>query len=313
MIQCRWIKRSFQIHVLMVPFFVLFAGASVSVADMFQITKFDVPEATRTIAIDINDSGQIVGVFEDAFGLHGFLKDGDTFEQIDFPGAEATFVKGINNLGHMVGSYESETGTDVLTEHGFLKIGTSMSPIDVTGATRTIPQGINDDGVITGVFSEEDDTETFLRAFVLENSVVTPFDVPNQTGIPYTRAYGINNFGEIVGYGASALSSPIFIKSGDTFTEIGQGFPQGLGINDDGDVIIGFPDGSNIFVDQTGSHNIDLSSGIGVGINNSDHIVGLISDIDGTHGFLAIPVVPEPATAWLIGVSGLVLLYRRSV
>jgi hypothetical protein len=43
----------------------LYTGAS--------LTNFDVPGAFYTNAIGINDSGQIVGYFDDATGIHGFL------------------------------------------------------------------------------------------------------------------------------------------------------------------------------------------------------------------------------------------------
>ena len=56
---------------------------------------FTVPGAARTgtLANGVNNTGQVVGYFQDASGVyHGFLKDGEDFTTIDAPDASATFV-----------------------------------------------------------------------------------------------------------------------------------------------------------------------------------------------------------------------------
>ena len=60
-------------------------------------TTFDVPDATFTFAAGINDSGEIVGFFDDATGTHGFLTTdgGATFTIIDVPNAESTQAFGM--------------------------------------------------------------------------------------------------------------------------------------------------------------------------------------------------------------------------
>lgn len=51
------------------------------------LTPLEVPGSTFTAAWDINPSGIIVGVFNDATGAHGFCFDGSSFSRIDVPGA----------------------------------------------------------------------------------------------------------------------------------------------------------------------------------------------------------------------------------
>src|SRR5918997_1075088 len=48
------------------------AGSSAN-AVTFSFTQIDVPGADETAAHGINDAGQIVGLFSDSTGTHGFL------------------------------------------------------------------------------------------------------------------------------------------------------------------------------------------------------------------------------------------------
>jgi uncharacterized membrane protein len=103
----------------------------------FAFTQIDVPGAQITQALGINDSGQIVGLFVDATGLHGFLRDTDgSFTPIDVPGADRTEAHGINDSGQIVG---------VSSFGGFLRdTDGSFTPID------HLAFGINDNGQIVG-------------------------------------------------------------------------------------------------------------------------------------------------------------------
>ncbi len=76
--------------------------------------SFDVPfaGANQTQPNDINEYGQIVGMYLDADGRnHGFLKVGAQFVAIDYPSAAATTVWGINAIGQIVGTHYDEVGT----------------------------------------------------------------------------------------------------------------------------------------------------------------------------------------------------------
>ena len=53
-------------------------------------TVIDVPGSVGTEARGINDPGQIVGDYQDANGLHGFLLSDSTFTLIDAPAAECS-------------------------------------------------------------------------------------------------------------------------------------------------------------------------------------------------------------------------------
>jgi hypothetical protein len=64
-----------------------------------------VPGSLATAAWDVNPAGEIVGVYRDAAGFHGFVLTADGFLPLDVPGATATRAFGINARGDVVGIY----------------------------------------------------------------------------------------------------------------------------------------------------------------------------------------------------------------
>ena len=70
-------------------------------------TPFLVPNSTFTAGWDMNQAGEIVGVYRDASGFHGFLRRGDSYFTLHVPGSTATRAFGINARGDVVGSFVS--------------------------------------------------------------------------------------------------------------------------------------------------------------------------------------------------------------
>ena len=68
-------------------------------------TPLLVPGSLFTAAWDMNPRGDVVGVFQDAAGVHGFVRTSAGYTTIDFPGATATRVFGVNARGDLVGAY----------------------------------------------------------------------------------------------------------------------------------------------------------------------------------------------------------------
>ena len=79
----------------------LFA-ATVSADNVYTFTQIDVPGATLTNALGVNNAGQIVGIFANSTGLHGFLDTGGNFTQIDGPDTRETVANGINDAAQVV-------------------------------------------------------------------------------------------------------------------------------------------------------------------------------------------------------------------
>lgn len=64
-----------------------------------------VPGALMTSAWDVNPRGDIVGIFRDGVGFHGFIWTEAGPSTLDFPGAAHTRAFGVNARGDVVGTY----------------------------------------------------------------------------------------------------------------------------------------------------------------------------------------------------------------
>lgn len=78
-------------------------------------TDFMVPGSTQTNPWDVDPRGDIVGVYRNATGFHGFVRTGSGYTTLDVPGASATRAFGVNARGDVVGAYVVAGVT-----HGFL-------------------------------------------------------------------------------------------------------------------------------------------------------------------------------------------------
>ena len=85
-------------------------ATSASAAFAQQFVSFDIAGADRTIALDINNRGQIVGFYRDTM-THGFLIDKRALTTIDVPEATSTVAMGINERGLIAGYYSDGSTT----------------------------------------------------------------------------------------------------------------------------------------------------------------------------------------------------------
>jgi uncharacterized membrane protein len=89
------------------------------IIDRGVFTPFVIPGSTQTAAWDVNARGEIVGVYRDASGVHGFVKTAEGVTSLDYPGAVATRAFGINARGDVIGTYQAVAGGPA---RGFLAI-----------------------------------------------------------------------------------------------------------------------------------------------------------------------------------------------
>jgi len=109
----------------------------------FQYTSFQVPGSTHTVALGLNNQGQIVGSFVLNGIQAGFLYSGGTFQTIACPNASFTIAQGINDNGVIVGW---------CGDQGFIYQNGSYSYLSYPGAARTALMGVNNLGDIVGVY-----------------------------------------------------------------------------------------------------------------------------------------------------------------
>ena len=261
-----------------------------------------------TNPIDINDRGEIVGLYNSAPDArrHGFLRSEDgEYTTIDFPGSSATNADGINPRGDIVG-HAFVNGR----RHGYLRNRSGQfTQIDFPGAKATLALGISPRGDIVGMYCLTTPPpcsglgNRTARGFLLSNGLFTTIQVP---GALETHAFKINGRGQIVGsYVGVEGRSHLFLLSEGEFTTID--FPGAFenpsgggtaGINAQGDIVSwyceaapcnpadihGFllSDGEFTRIDVPG--HLDTGA---TGINSRGDIVGSY-DLDATHiiGFL---------------------------
>jgi probable HAF family extracellular repeat protein len=111
-------------------------------------TRLDYPGALLTVAYDINNSGNIVGLYEDANSdFHGFLYNRVTrsFASIDYTNpvcTTGTDARGINERGDIGGTCTDAGGNF----YGYLLTADGFTSIFAPGHLSTIAQGISSDG-----------------------------------------------------------------------------------------------------------------------------------------------------------------------
>lgn len=174
------------------------------------LTILDVPGATDTFALGINDSGLVAGYWDLLVGgnpngnylanLSFTWKDGAFIDtQITFPGATGPLpgagLFGVNSRGDLSGVWLPDLNGNI--EHGFVcpKTAPCFSyDAPVPGTFFTDGKGINAHGQIVGIYLTVGDP--FPHSYLMSGATFTKIDFPGSTG---TDAFGINSASQIVG------------------------------------------------------------------------------------------------------------------
>ena len=151
-------------------------------------------------AVAINDAGMVVGHFytqyHDGPRRAVLYHAGKVVEIGTFGGNGSTGVA-INTAGQVVGYAETPGGDQLafLFAHGKMRnLGT------LPGGTQSFAYGIDDHGRVVGASDAKDSP---LRAFIYSDGVMQDLNqlIPAESGWLLTEAKGINESGQIVGYG----------------------------------------------------------------------------------------------------------------
>lgn len=270
------------------------------------LTIFDVPGASRTFALDINEAGVIVGRYTRAGQNHGFLRDAEgNLTTVDYPGSSFSVASSINDSGAVIGWYSLPASPAI--RHGFVLRDGVFTSFDPPGSTFTNPLGINNRGEVTGRFCTlavclAPGAGSF-HGFLFQNGVFTMIDVP---GGNETNAFKPTENGAIVGGFGESGNELLFVKKNGQFTTMA--LPNGNpitqddgGMNARGDIVGTYCEGAPpCLLGPSNNHGfllsgnqlttIDVAGAAATaltGINARGDIVGGYTDTNGhTHGLL---------------------------
>jgi len=280
-------------------------------------TKIDVPGAlpgSTTVAESVNLSGDVVGVYQDQIGIHGFKYSNGAYTPIDFPAASGTYAYGINDNGDVVGMASLLGG-----DRGFFVDATgTFSLITLPNCSNCIVteiDGIDDVGDIVGIYSGTLPAQAFLWN-VITGGAVQNLPQASCLGVTARTPLGIDSNGTtIVGSMPGAGNGPCVGFTLDnllgltTYNYPGANGTTFNGVNTWGDIVGGANDVPNpgnvassppfVFASSSGTggtwENVNflgstpgpLSLNLALGNNDWGQIVGVFADSTGTfHGFV---------------------------
>jgi YD repeat-containing protein len=164
------------------------------------VTTFAVPDATATLAYQLNTSNQITGYYIDPSGItHGYTRDsaGNLTFPIDVAGSTGTILFGNNDSNWVVGRYTDASGAT----HGlFFITPDDILTFDYPDSTFTSLNGINKQGMICGYYL---DAAGISHGFVARVNLKAA-SKPN-TSIPVTPIHPAHPMPETLRIGAPAL------------------------------------------------------------------------------------------------------------
>jgi uncharacterized membrane protein len=261
-------------------------------------TAIDIPGAASTLAQGINSRGDVVGLYVDGSGTHGFVARNGSFTTIDYPGAAYTDARGINARGEIVGSYRM-SGEPPVNLHGYLRSKHGeFTPIDFPDHTNTIAQRITSTGVILGCRHDADMMATMRGVMIngrdtSEVAEIGAFASMNNGSTP-DGSLLVGLFTDMdTGRGRAYL-----LYGGDTFIPFdvpGSVSTSGWDVNGNGQVVGVYRDAADkihgFLWEDFQFSSIDYPAATATrafGINSRGAIVGAFVDADGTtHGFIA--------------------------
>jgi probable HAF family extracellular repeat protein len=165
-----------------------------------------------TYAYAINNAGQIVGYSYNAQGnFLAFLWQNGSMSSIGTLGGDWSQAYAINNSGQITGSAYLKNN---LGPHAFTYANGIMTDVDGrSGLLQSWGEGINSSGVIAGRMQVPGGQFVTFHAMVVTGGKMQDLNrlIPAKTGWLLQEATGINDSGQIVGYGTLKKQTHAFL------------------------------------------------------------------------------------------------------
>lgn len=259
-------------------------------------------------AYGINNVGQVVGwsfPTDDTTGnlcllrvgncpLHAFLYDNGSMAALEnLPGATTSLAYNINDAGQIVG----DSGP-----HGFLDTGGVMTDIStLPGGTDSHAIDINNTGQVVGWAVASDGNP---HATIYQNAALTDLNslIPSGSGWSLDYAYGINDAGQIVGFGTHAGVVRAFLLTPQTPPQLTTAGLADIwvGLKNSDDVGVRFDLRAEVYVNSTLATSGELDS------------VAAGSSGFGNAKLDAIPMAPFPPIDFPTGSTLSLKIYVRT-
>jgi probable HAF family extracellular repeat protein len=158
------------------------------------------PFGSDSQAFGINNSGQVVGRAFAGGAYHAFLYSGGVMHDLGTLGGTWTQAAGINNSGQVVG-FSNTLGNQA--QHAFLYSGGVMIDLGSLGGSISQASAITESSQIVGASWTAGNSAE--HAFVYAGGVMSDLnnDIGSSSGWTLQDALGINDNGQIVGYGTN--------------------------------------------------------------------------------------------------------------
>src|SRR6266542_2426362 len=298
---------------------VLFALSENCAAQSYQLTNLGALLGTNSYAHGINNQGQVVGYWRTTNGVHAFLYSGGVMIDLGALGDANAYALSINNPGQVVGFGETPDGIRAFlmgsggvtnlgslgglnsyafgingnaevvghidTPDGaraFLYRGGAVTNLGTLGGTNSYAYGVNNLTQVAG--SSANGGHAGMHAFLWQNGRLINLNslVPENSGWELQEARGINDNGQIVGWGSHNGQERSFLYDNGRITDLGL-----------------LPGGTNSYA---------------LALNNSNQVVGVSSIGDGTpHAFVWRNGVMSDLNDFLPPASGWELREARGI
>ncbi len=195
------------------------------------------PASDDVVIFGLNDSGRMVGTFNAATAVRGFVasRAGAPAELPPLAGDSASAAFAVNNIGQSVGFSSGSTGQRAVMWDSNRAPRALPTLAGTTGARAT---GVNEQGDVAGVANSSRGQQP-----VVWRAGGAPSQLPLLAGHSSGEASAINARGDVAGFSTttSAARRATFWPSGGPAVDLGilsgGDFSQAFGVNDSGDIV----------------------------------------------------------------------------